>query len=137
MNTTQLLQTIEQAANDTTGINQFSHLDIYETINTNEIKYAVVCMVLQSMTVKENYVSYTFQFYAADRLNNAENNRNLIIAQLFDIAENYVANLRNADGVLDVEFDRQYNNSEYRTMDVVSCIYGTLTIDVESNFNAC
>lgn len=137
MTTIQLLQTIENTANQTQGINQFSHLDIYRTIDTNEIKYTVVCMVLQSMTVKENFVSYTFQFYAADRLNNAETNRNLIVANLFDIAENYVANLRNADGVLNIEYDRQYNNSEYRTMDVVSCIYGTLTIDVESEFNAC
>lgn len=137
MKTIDLLKTLEKTALNTDGVEHYSNVDIYDTINQNEIKYPVVCMALQYMTVKENFVSYTFQFYAAERLDNGENNRPFALAQLFDTAENYVAKLKQADGIIDVELDRQYNNSEYQTMDCVVCIYGVLTIDVEKEFSSC
>lgn len=137
MKTIDLLKTLKETALNLDNINCYSDLDIYETINQNEIKYPVVCMALQYMTVKENFVSYTFQFYAAERLDNGENNRPFAVAQLFDTAENYVAKLKQQDGIIDVELERQYNNSDFQTMDCVVCVYGQLTIDVEKEFSNC
>lgn len=137
MKTIELLGVLREKALQTDGVNMYYNADIYKAVDGNDIKYPVICMALQNMTVKENYVSYMFQFYAAERLDNGENNRPFAVAQLFDIAEKYVAKLKQSTRILDVELDRQYNQSNFQTMDVVCCIYGTLTIDVESEFSTC
>ena len=137
MKTIELLEVLREKALQTDGVNMYYNEDIYKAVDGNDIKYPVICMALQNMTVKENYVSYMFQFYGAERLENDEKNKSFALAQLFDIAEMYVAKLKQSTGILDVELDRQYNQSNFQTMDVVCCIYGTLTIDVKSEFSTC
>lgn len=133
----QILKTVRDVANATPAINFFHNGDIYQAVNRNEVKYPILCMSLQSMTVRENYTTFTFQLYAAERLTNGEENREYAIAELMDLAEDYVHSLKNTDGILDVEFDRQYNNSTYQTMDMNVCIYGTIDIDVENEYMVC
>lgn len=137
MKTYELLKTVKQVAEATDGVGVFSHRDIYETINNNDVKYPVLCMALQSMTVRENYKECTFQLYAAERLTNAEDNRQFATAQLMDIAEVYIHNLKQTDGIADVSYDRQYNVAAYQTMDKCVCIYATIDVIVESDYYVC
>ena len=118
MKTYQVLKTVKDTAEATPTVNYFYDRDIYQAVNQNEIRYPVLCMALQSITVRENYKTCTFQLYVAERLLNGEENRPYAVAECMDIAEEYLHNLQNADGILNVEYDRQYNVSEYQTMDM-------------------
>lgn len=137
MKTYQILETVKNVANATQGVNSFSNRDIYNAINTNEVKYPIICMALESVTVRENYKTCTFQFYAAERLQNGEENRQYAMAELIDIAELYMHNLSITEGIVDVEFDRQYNIATYTTMDECVCIYSSVNIDIQNDYSVC
>lgn len=137
MTTYQTLQTVKDAAEETPSVNRYSDRDIYQTINKNDVNYPVLCMALQSMTVRENYITYTFQLYAAERLTNGEENRPYALAHLMDMAEEYIHTLSNKEGIVEVEFDRQYNQAEFQTMDFCICIYGIINVNVENTYFVC
>lgn len=119
-------------------VKQYSDLDIYMTCNTGEVQYPILCAAIQYMTVKEQYISYTFQVYLADRLINDDKNRNDVIASEFDRAEEWVKLLKASDGILDVEYDRQWNTGQLpQLMDVCQCVYGQVTIEVRKEYDEC
>lgn len=133
----QVLKLLKDVANATPSINFYFDRDIYQAVNQNEVKYPVLCMALQSVTVRENYKTLTFQLFAAERLTNGEENRPYAVAELFDIAEEYLHNVGKEDGIVEIEYDRQFNLAEYQTIDIVACIYGTVEIDVENDYQVC
>lgn len=137
MRTKELLNKIEEKAIVNPTINFYSDADIYKSVNQNEVKYPILCMALQNMTVRENFITYTFQLYAAERLTNGNENRSYAIAELFDICEDFVHEVEEIDGVLNVDYDRQWNVGDMQTMDLTICIYGQLNINIPNPYTVC
>lgn len=120
-------------------VNSVYNGDVYDLWNNNEVRYLSACWELEMIETKENWKTYVLIIYAADRLMEAEVNKNACwdaAEQAIETALNYLTLSGQSDNLF-IEEMRQYTPFTQKFADNLAGVYCRVRIQTPNEINLC
>lgn len=137
MTVIELSSIIEDSFNALPQIKQVTFGDAYNVLNNTQVKYPIVSYAPLYMERDENLVTWTFRVYAAERLTDSQNNTMFNYSELISILEKGLTNVRNHDGIVNLDYPIRYNLANQKFMDVNTVVYADVDIVVLNDVSLC
>lgn len=137
MNLIQLIKKIEEVYNSNEYIESVINADPYYCYNNNEVKYMSVCFDIMSADVEENLITYNIKIYCADRLDDAQDNRNFIYQNTMTQILNGLHEIEKDEDIIEVKYPRHFDFASQKFADVLGCCYCDFSVTLINEFDKC
>lgn len=137
MTITNLTEIIETAFNALPQVEQVTFGDAYQVLDNSQVKYPIVSYAPTAMLREENFVTWTFRIYAAERLTDSKKNTLFNYAELVSILEKGLTNVKNSEGIVDLEYPIRYSLANQKFMDVNTVVYADVNIMLLNDTPLC
>lgn len=140
MNLVQLIKYIEAIALQHPLVKSFYEGDIYEHLNSKDVKYGVFVLTqpdFNSVVKDDNVKRYTFQATYIDRLNQDESNRLVIQTDGLNVIHEIFNYIKTNSETADVEIPITFTTFTQKFSDNCGGAYAIVTVEVNDETGQC
>lgn len=112
------------------NVNSYFPTSPYIALQQKSVEYASVCFAVESVRDEEDVRTYTAIIYYADRLTNDGSNWITIQDNATNVLWSIINDLRNTEGIVDVEYEYSIEFFNQRLTDYLAGGYAEINIQV-------